>query len=350
MKGKPNKWGYKIFALAGQSGYIYRFQVAGDNTLDHTYIEPEIGKSGQVVMELTESVPPGTQLYFDNWFCSPLLIKKFGELQLGATGTVRQNRKAGCPLMSEKALKKEGRGAYDFKSANGVVVCDWYDNRVVTVASNFHSVQPVSMQSRWSKKDNSYINIPCPNLITAYNKSMGGVDRCDMMLALYRMKMKGRKWYKRLFFHFVDLAVINAWTILRQTNSPQLKLVNFKMEVAVALIKGGLLLHPMAAARLSRGIRGAAGDVSGGGDADDEEEEGDQSAGSRVHDPQAAGRVNKFVRYDGMHHLPRKVAKLPKACRMELCKRRSRMFCVKCQVYLCVDEKSDCFLRFHQKP
>jgi hypothetical protein len=203
--------------------------------------------------------------------------------------------------MSEKALKKEGRGAYDFKSANGVVVCDWYDNRVVTVASNFHSVQPVSMQSRWSKKDNSYINIPCPNLITAYNKSMGGVDRCDMMLALYRMKMKGRKWYKRLFFHFVDLAVINAWTILRQTNSPQLKLVNFKMEVAVALIKGGLLLHPMAAARLSRGIRGAAGDVSGGGDADDEEEEGDQSAGSRVHDPQAAGRVNKVVRYDSMY-------------------------------------------------
>jgi hypothetical protein len=72
--------------------FCLRFQIAGDNTLDHASVEPEIGKSGQVVIELTEGVPPGTQLYFDNWFCSPLLIKKFGEMQICATGTVRQNR------------------------------------------------------------------------------------------------------------------------------------------------------------------------------------------------------------------------------------------------------------------
>jgi hypothetical protein len=187
--------------------------------------------------------------------------------------------------MSERSLKKEGRGACDYKSGGGVVICDWYDNKVVTVASNFHSVMPTRMQSRWSKKDNVYINIPCPNIITAYNRSMGGVDRCDMMLALYRMKMKSRKWYRRIFFHFVDLALINAWTLLRQSSQPKLKLVDFKLEVAVSLIRGGLVVHPMTRVTYPRARR-VDGDVvgddsgvdnsgvdNGDGDGDDEDED-----------------------------------------------------------------------------
>jgi hypothetical protein len=198
------------------------------------------------------------------------------------------------------------------------------------------------MQERWCKKENKYVIIPCPRIITAYNRSMGGVDRCDMMLSLYRLRMKGKKWYKRLFFHFVDLSIINAWTILRQTSQPRLKLVSYKLEVAVALIRGALLCHPMA------GPRPAQGRASRGRDANDEDDDVDQAAGDQ-RDPPNAAVVSRYVRYDGCGHLPRKVAKLPKACKMESCKRRSRMYCVKCEVYLCVDEKSDCFFRFHSK-
>ncbi len=66
-------------------------------------------------------------------------------------------------------------------------------------------------------------------------------------------------------------------------------------------------------------------------------------------DPAAAGHVSNFVRYDHIDHLPKKVAKLPKICKMEGCKRRSRTLCLKCHVYLCIDEKTDCFVRFHKK-
>jgi hypothetical protein len=96
IKNKPIKWGYKVLALASQSGYVYRFQIAGDNLLEHdAAIEPEIGKSGLVVLELAEGWPPGSQMCFDNWFSSPLLIKRFGEMNIAATETIRQNRKAG---------------------------------------------------------------------------------------------------------------------------------------------------------------------------------------------------------------------------------------------------------------
>jgi Transposase IS4 len=358
MKAKPVKWGYKIFALAGSSGYIYRFQIAGDNTLQHDFVEPEIGKSGQVVLELIEDVPPGTQLYFDNWFCSPLLIKKLKEKQLGATGTVRQNRKAGCSLLTERELRREGRGSYDYKSADGVVLCDWYDNKVVTVASNCHSVLPVKVKRRWSKTDKEYVDVPCPNLVDAYNKKMGGVDKNDMLMALYRMHLKGRKWYKRLFFHFVDLSIINAWTIMRQTSSPKISLVSFKLEIAMALIKGEQLHHPMAApASIGSRIKTRAsggGDADEGAEADDDEDEDDEGVvvvrrGGVEEDPRTSLFVCNSVRYDRIDHLPQKVAKLPKRCKMEECKRRSKWYCIKCKVYLCVDEKTDCFLKFHKK-
>lgn len=50
-----------------------------------------------------------------------------------------------CPLMTEKELKKLGRGSMDFKlSDDGILVVKWYDNKEVVVASNHYSALPVS--------------------------------------------------------------------------------------------------------------------------------------------------------------------------------------------------------------
>ena len=42
-----------------------------------------------------------------------------------ATGTIRENRTEKCPLISNDALEKQGRGKYDFKTDtnHGVIVC-----------------------------------------------------------------------------------------------------------------------------------------------------------------------------------------------------------------------------------
>ncbi|RXN02486.1 piggyBac transposable element-derived 4-like protein [Labeo rohita] len=46
-----------------------------------------------------------------------------------------------------------------------------------------------------------------PQCVLDYNKKMGAVDKVDMMDSFVGCTRKTLKWYKKLFFHFVYLAV-----------------------------------------------------------------------------------------------------------------------------------------------
>ncbi len=75
MKNKPSKWGVKVFALAGQTGYVYRFNISGDKIIVE---EEEVGieVSGRTVLNLVRNIPPSSEVFFDNWFASPALLLK----------------------------------------------------------------------------------------------------------------------------------------------------------------------------------------------------------------------------------------------------------------------------------
>lgn len=89
IKNKPHKWGIKVFALAGESGMLYDFEiyVGKDTTTNKT----ELGISGDVVLRLSESIPPNKnfKLYIDNWFSSYNLAVKLQEKGYLMAGTVR---------------------------------------------------------------------------------------------------------------------------------------------------------------------------------------------------------------------------------------------------------------------
>jgi hypothetical protein len=111
----------------------------------------------------------------------------FRELGLPAVCTIRSNRVEKCPFKSEKELRKAGRGAIDsYVSEDGVLLVKWFDNKEVIMGTNHYSVEPTSKVRRWDKAKKVYLEIPIPDLITAYNQGMGGVDRCDQLLSFYR--------------------------------------------------------------------------------------------------------------------------------------------------------------------
>ena len=72
----------------------------------------------------------------------------------------------------------------------------------------------------WVKKDQPMKEIPCPQIVRAYNKSMGGVDLAGMLISLYRVEVKTRRWYIKVFWHLVDIAMVNAWILYRRHCKP----------------------------------------------------------------------------------------------------------------------------------
>lgn len=329
MMKKPTKWGYKVWVHAGQSGYVHKFIFAGDNlsTLNNTDIVAGIGKAGQVVMALSEDQPADSYVFFDNYFSSPDLLWELKKKKLNATCTIRSNRSRKCPVLCQKDLKKGGRGSFDHRldEDKSVMVCEWYDNKVVMVASNVHGVHPTHVVKRYDRKAKRHIEVPCPGLIKRYNENMGGVDKCDMLLALYRNTLKSRKWYKRIMFHLIDLCIVNSW-LLYKASKPEcsLPLAFFKFQVAQSLIvssKAALPLQPMISTTIN---------VS-----------------------KSRKDVNVDARYDRVDHLPKRMnTKNAQRCKLETCKRKSMFICRKCSVYLCLtgkDEEEDCFYRFHCK-
>lgn len=73
---------------------------------------------------------------------------------------------------------------------------------------------------------------------------MGGVDLLDSLMGRYKISMKSRKWCMRIFYHLVDLTMVNAWLtyrrVLKQKNkmdSDVLNQMNFRVEVAQCLSK-----------------------------------------------------------------------------------------------------------------
>ena len=62
--------------------------------------------------------------------------------------------------------------------------------------------------------DGSCIDVACPLAVKLYNQNMGGVDLADQMRKSYACTRRSRtRWYMRLFWFFLDLAIINAYIL-----------------------------------------------------------------------------------------------------------------------------------------
>ena len=92
-------------------------------------------------------------------------------------------------LKTEKELKKLGRGAMDWRvdANSGITVIRWYDNGVKQLNSSFVGNQNGNKLIRWWANKNKRIEIECPAMVQEHNAHLGGVDLCDMFLALHRV-------------------------------------------------------------------------------------------------------------------------------------------------------------------
>lgn len=135
---------------------------------------------------------------------------KFVEVQ--SIGTVRSNRIAACVLENDKQLKSGERGKFESRvdTNNNIVVTMWHDNKVVHVISNYKGLWRMSKDSLLLKKK---VDVPRPSSIGEYNSYMGGIDLHDMLVELYHVNIRIRRYYLRIVYHLLDMCVVNSWLL-----------------------------------------------------------------------------------------------------------------------------------------
>ena len=158
---------------------------------------------------------------------------------------------------------------------------------------------------------------------------MGGVALLDSLIALYRTKIKLKKWYHRLVYHFVDMTVVQSWLLYRRDSNEmhvdqkdQQHLLQFKTEIAYSLSK-------------SSNTNRKRGRPSFDVDSLNEEER--RRGGAPVLPP-------RNVRKDGLYHWPGHTKEQGR-CRMPGCKGQSTVICTKC-----TDRNTKAYLCFQVQP
>lgn len=80
-----------------------------------------------------------------------------------------------------------------------------------------------------------------PSIVMDYNSNMNCVDKFDKKKKVYEIDRKSHKWWHRIFFYFLDAAVINAHVIYSHISNKSISLKNFRREISQGLVATKIL-------------------------------------------------------------------------------------------------------------
>ncbi|XP_044766308.1 piggyBac transposable element-derived protein 3-like [Coccinella septempunctata] len=221
IRGKPIRFGYKMWCLNSTSGYLVNFDLyQGKNPRGNSKYEVQFGKCAAPLINMIDEFPEHCKhlpikFYLDNLFTSFNLLYYLKQKGYDGTGTMRENRiPKSCNLPPKKVMsktKKRGDLVSAIDREDGILITKWMDNNVVIVASTCHGINPVTKAKRYSQSEKKMIQVSQPKLITEYNKCMGGTDFMDQQISRYRISLRRKTWWWSIFTWLLDAAVVNAW-------------------------------------------------------------------------------------------------------------------------------------------
>ena len=230
IPSKRSRYGIKIYKLSeSKSGYVWNFLIyTGKDTL----LCEDGGNYGERVVRTLFSnlTGKGYNLYLDRFFTSPSLADYLSSVNTNMCGTVQKNRKGMPknfpPLSFEKEIAAVQKG-------NTNIIAFKDKKKVVLMLTSMHNtgVQP---SGRTDRKTGA--NIMKPTCILDYNKNMGGVDMGDASLTHYPAYRKTVKWYRKLFFGFLDITLLNANAIYNHHTQKKCPALQFRLNLVEQIL------------------------------------------------------------------------------------------------------------------
>jgi len=141
---------------------------------------------------------------------------------------VRPNRRDMPRDFGPKQLTLK-RGDIRVRTRGGFTALVWKDRREVYMLTN---MDPPPAEENFCDS-----NRPVkPHIVERYNRHMGFVNNSDRMAISYSMDRRNLKWTTKLFFHLLDLTILNSW-ILPSSRGAQYTHRDFRLLLVRNLIE-----------------------------------------------------------------------------------------------------------------
>ena len=304
---KHKRFGIKIYKLCDSLGYTYDMSVYLGKQKQHA--TNEITATHGTVLQLVRRVEGvGHKLYMDNYFSSPALFDDLAERKINSCGTVRNDRR-GMPQDIRPKHMKLKKGDIVTRVKGHLSAVRWKDKRDVYVLTNMH---PPPVEGNFVDESGHAVK---PHVIEDYNTHMGYVDKSDRMANSYGIARRTWKWTKKLFFHLLDLTILNAF-LLHKSNGGKMTHKKFRETLVRDLI-----VQSHEANVTLRGV-------------------------SRGRPSPAAAQLSRLEVKHSQHWPSKGKQRRCRVCSQNKKTRNTLYFCRKCDVGLCV---VDCFEKWHTR-
>jgi len=175
------------------------------------------------VANLTRAVEGfGHKLYMDNFFSFRDLYDDLAQKKIFCCGTVRLHRNGMPKNLKPKTLRLT-LGDIRVRTRGDMTAVVWKDKRDVCLLTNIHDPP---REGNYRDKHGNAIKLA---IVVDYNRHMGHVDNADRMANSYTASCRTRKWTEKLFFHLLDLAIVNSYILLSSCGGKKISHRDFRL-------------------------------------------------------------------------------------------------------------------------
>ena len=115
------------------------------------------------------------------------------------------------------------RGDIRVRTRGDLTAVVWKDKRDVCLLTNIHD--PPTEGNYCDEQGNTIK----PAIVAVYNRHMGHVDNTDRMANNYTASRCTWKWTKKLFFHLLDLAIVNSYVLSSSCGGEKISHRDFRL-------------------------------------------------------------------------------------------------------------------------